>query len=1089
MQELIKNRDAKSLNFAYHQRKPFGRILSVSNRAQDNFGSKAELCRVVFVLIAFLAWCSPKLSAQTNATQPDAWRHRKDYALLFATNDYVTWPPLINPVPDAKAIAAELQNGYGFATEVVTNPTREEIVAKLREYSQRPFGDSDQLLIFFAGHGYYDDVFKQGYIVARDSRLDDETRGSYESYDNLRSIINAMRSKHILLVMDACYSGTFDRRVGEAGSRGVDSYANFPLPDLFANKVKLATRKYLTSGGKDYVPDGAPGHHSPFAAHFLGALRSYGGSQGFLTFNNLLTSVEQTNPPPYWGEFGDNEPGSEFFFVAKNFSNTSAQPAAPALEVDASTPPGKARPSVAVLGFSNLSGKAEQGWISTALSEWLTSELAVGETLRGVPGEDVVHAVQELNIGPSRGYSKDTLERIHRRLEADYVVSGSYLPASSGPQTKLGVNVWIQKASTGEIVAAVDESGLESDITDLVKRLGSHLREKLGLAAPSAEDSKALHAARPINAEVSRLYSEGLNDLRAYDLLNARDLLQRAVAADPKFALAHQALGEAWYKLGYDNNAKQEVSRAVDLSGNLPSATQRTIEGEFRQLNAEWDRATDIYRSLWTIYPDEREYALELAAVQTAGGKPQDALATIDRARSASPQAARDPRFDLQEAIAAASLADLKRQAAAAARSAERASQQGARLLASEAYWQQCSAELGLGDQKAAEAACQSANTGSDISGGQQVKARSLTVLASILEVDGRSSEAMELRQESLSIARKIGSRKDIIGALMNLATLESAQGHVEEAQRGYDEALKVAQEIDDKQHLVAIELNVGALLFGKGDYAGARKMFDQSREAAAALGDKMNLTKSESNLAMVCFQLGDLPGAEKNIRDALALSQNAGLQSEYANALSTLGDVLQAQNHLPAARKAYQEGLDLFTKFNDQGNIAEARLSLAALSLEEGNASEAEGLARQAAEEFQKEKVVDQEAAAREVLARTLSAQGKPAAALEQINVARNLMPQDRAIRISIEISAARLLARSGNLAEARRLLSECYSEADRLKLGGVLLEIRLAQAEVENGAAASSANATLPFIERDAKSSGYLLIAQKANRLGQLR
>ncbi|HEX5228329.1 MAG TPA: tetratricopeptide repeat protein [Bryobacteraceae bacterium] len=1038
------------------------------------------------VLVCLIAGLAPVVHAQTSPAKSGSLNNRKDYALLFATNEYATWPPLINPVPDANAIATELQNGYGFTTEVVTNPTRAEIVAKLRQYSQKTFGDGDQLFIFFAGHGYYDDVFRQGYIVARDSRLDDETRGSYESYDDLRSIVNAMRSKHILLIMDACYSGTFDRRVGQAGSRGAES-TTLQLPDLFANKIRLPTRKYITSGGKDYVPDGAPGHHSPFVAHFLEALRSYGGKQGFLTFNTILASVEQTKPSPYWGEFGDNEPGSDFFFVSKSFADPSAKPApAPTVEVSRA---GNARPAVAVLSFGNLSGKSDQGWISTALSEWLTSELAAGETLRGVPGEDVVHAVAELNLGPSRGYSKETLERIHRRLEADYVVSGSYLPSANGSQTKLSVNVWMQKTQTGEIVASADESGAESDLADLVKRLGNRLREKLGLAPPSADEARAIHAAEPVNSEASRLYAEGLNDLRAYDLLSARDLLQRAVNADPKFALAHQALGEALDKLGYDASAKQEVSKALDLAGNLPSARQRAIEGEFRGLNAEWDRAIDIYRSLWTIYPDEREYALQLAAAQTAGGKSQDALATIALARSASADAARDPRFDLQEAVTAAALADLKREQTAASRSAERATEQGARLLASQAYWQECSALLGLGDQKAAEASCQRANTGSDISGGQQVKARSLTALASILEAGGRSSEAMELRQEALGIARKIGSRRDIAGALINLSNLNLAQGQVEDAQRGYEEALKMAQEIDDKQQVLEAELNIGAILFGKGDYAGARKMFDQSKDGATALGDKANLVNSDSNLALISFELGDLKEAEETIRTALRVALDAGLQPMYASSLGTLGDVLLARDNLPEARKAYQEELELFTKFNDQGNLAQSRLSLAVISLEEGNAAGAEPLARQAAEEFAKEKIVEQEAAARDVLARSLNAQRKIPQALAQIDVAKNLMPRDPAVRIAIDITAARVRARNGSIPDARTLLSACFADAARLKLAGLLLEIRLAQAEVENLAAASSANATLPFLERDAKASGYLLIADKVGRLSQLR
>jgi hypothetical protein len=238
--------------------------------------------------------------------KPDVLRQRKDYALLFASNEYDTWEPLINPIPDAEAIASELRESYGFETEIVRDPTRERIVSKLREYSQRTFDEGDQLLIFFAGHGVFDNVFRQGYIVARDSRRDDETRGTYESYDNLRSIIDAMKARHILLIMDACYSGAFDRKLQDAPTRGAEAYSNFTFPELFDKKIRLATRKYLTSGGKDYVPDGMPGHHTPFAAHLLEVLRTYGGSQGYLTFANLLTAVERTNPEPYWGEWGEN---------------------------------------------------------------------------------------------------------------------------------------------------------------------------------------------------------------------------------------------------------------------------------------------------------------------------------------------------------------------------------------------------------------------------------------------------------------------------------------------------------------------------------------------------------------------------------------------------------------------------------------------------------------------------------------------------------------------------------------------------------------------------------------------------------------
>ena len=91
--------------------------------------------------------------APAEATDNQIWQSHKDYALLFATNEYDTWQHLNNPISDADAIAEVLKDGYGFETEVVKNRTRAEIIAKLTEYTKtwrgQPYGKANQLLIFF----------------------------------------------------------------------------------------------------------------------------------------------------------------------------------------------------------------------------------------------------------------------------------------------------------------------------------------------------------------------------------------------------------------------------------------------------------------------------------------------------------------------------------------------------------------------------------------------------------------------------------------------------------------------------------------------------------------------------------------------------------------------------------------------------------------------------------------------------------------------------------------------------------------------------------------------------------------------------
>jgi uncharacterized caspase-like protein len=242
---------------------------------------------------------------------------RTDYALIIATNDYKEWTDLTNPVNDAKAIATELGENYGFKVETLFNPTKSEIVTKIREYAKKNYGTDDQLFIFIAGHGQFDDIGKDGYIVARDSKLNDDTYDTYVPFSVLRTTIDNNPAKHVFITMDVCFGGTFDQAIAKRGDDRDQMYTDIPQAEYISKKLKFKTRMYMTSGGKQYVPDGRPGKHSPFASKFLEALRGYGGTYRVLTASKIWLSVETAKPEPKFGTFGDNEPGSEFVFQAR----------------------------------------------------------------------------------------------------------------------------------------------------------------------------------------------------------------------------------------------------------------------------------------------------------------------------------------------------------------------------------------------------------------------------------------------------------------------------------------------------------------------------------------------------------------------------------------------------------------------------------------------------------------------------------------------------------------------------------------------------------------------------------------------------
>ena len=133
----------------------------------------------------------------------------------------------------------------------------------------------------------------------------------------LRSIINNNPCQHVFLVMDVCFGGTFDDNVA---SRAADDevYRAPSQSEIIMRKLQFKTRKYLTSGGKEYVSDGIAGRHSPFAKQFIEALEKGMGGDGILTISEIMTYVEVLKTAPQFGKFGSDQLGSDFVFVVKS---------------------------------------------------------------------------------------------------------------------------------------------------------------------------------------------------------------------------------------------------------------------------------------------------------------------------------------------------------------------------------------------------------------------------------------------------------------------------------------------------------------------------------------------------------------------------------------------------------------------------------------------------------------------------------------------------------------------------------------------------------------------------------------------------
>ena len=273
--------------------------------------------------------------------------------------------------------------------------------------------------------------------------------------------------------------------------------------------------------------------------------------------------------------------------------------------------------------------------------------------MRAVPGEKVAHAKIDLGLADADGYSPETLARIRANLGSDVVVLGSYTALGQKSNERIRLDLRLQEAATGETIAEVATTGSETELFDLVSRAGAQLRGKLGVEAVSADQAAGVRAAAPSNSEAARLYAEGLAKLRIFDALAARNLLIKAVAAEPDYPLVHSALAAAWSALGHDGKAKEEATLAFKLSENLSREERLSVEGQYWEAQKQWDKAIGVYQSLFAFFPDSLDYGLGLARAQDWAGKTKDLANTLESLRKLPLPLGDDPRIDMAEALAA----------------------------------------------------------------------------------------------------------------------------------------------------------------------------------------------------------------------------------------------------------------------------------------------------------------------------------------------------------------------------------------------------------------------------------------------------
>jgi WD40 repeat protein len=231
----------------------------------------------------------------------------KYYALIIGISDYED--PLINdldfPVKDADALYELITKSYTFNKEdilLLKNPKFNEIIEAL-DHLEEVVTSNDNLLIFYAGHGKWDKVASRGYWLPSNASL--SSTSNWFRNSTLTDYITSIKSKHTLLIADACFAGSiFKSRSVSEQNRGIERLYNKP------------SRKAMTSGTLEEVPD-----VSVFLRYLKKNLEQ--NQEDFLPSEQLFYGMKSailnnSNNVPQFGEVKDSgDEGGDFIFVRR----------------------------------------------------------------------------------------------------------------------------------------------------------------------------------------------------------------------------------------------------------------------------------------------------------------------------------------------------------------------------------------------------------------------------------------------------------------------------------------------------------------------------------------------------------------------------------------------------------------------------------------------------------------------------------------------------------------------------------------------------------------------------------------------------
>jgi len=267
--------------------------------------------------------------------------------------------------------------------------------------------------------------------------------------------------------------------------------------------------------------------------------------------------------------------------------------------------PPTGKPTLAVLYFENISGDPALNAWRTGLPELLITSLSQSRLLNVVSSESIFSILRGLNLADAKRFSAEDLAGVAKEGHAQYLLTGSFMKAGQS----FVITAKLQKAATGEVVRSEKIVCLkDEEILSKADELANGIKADLNLSpqAIAGDSSQALGQVLTSSPEALQHYTEARRHHLNLAYLDALPLYQRAIDADPGFAMAYRGMASCYGNIGDRAKEAALARKALELSDRLPERFRYQVQvTAYYASPATYPLAIDAGSKLLAAYPDD----------------------------------------------------------------------------------------------------------------------------------------------------------------------------------------------------------------------------------------------------------------------------------------------------------------------------------------------------------------------------------------------------------------------------------------------------------------------------------------------------